>query len=48
MTRMDTTSLFNDIYPGAESSVTGLVTLLSIAEFLHRITANKTGYSKFL
>lgn len=45
--RMDTTSLFNDITPGAVTPLTGLVTLMSTAYLLKRMATENTNYSKF-
>lgn len=40
--RLDTFSLFDNIAPGADSSVTGFVTLLAVADLLQRMNGNRT------
>lgn len=45
--RADTTSLFFDVKQGAESPVTGIVTLLTTAKLLKKMLPDYDKYSKF-
>ncbi|XP_025830982.1 nicastrin [Agrilus planipennis] len=44
--RMDTTSFFNDVYPGAINPVTSLVTLLSTANLLKKMLPENNNFDK--
>jgi nicastrin len=47
--RLDTASLFDGLAPGAMSSVTGVVTLLTLANILHNVTSDiQISTGKFL
>ncbi|KAF5286499.1 hypothetical protein FQR65_LT12582 [Abscondita terminalis] len=44
--RLDTTSLFHGMFPGAVSPLTGVVTLLTVADYLKRMVHNNRNFTK--
>ncbi|KAK4878728.1 hypothetical protein RN001_011234 [Aquatica leii] len=44
--RLDTTSLFHGVFPGAVSPITGIVTLLTVADYLKRMVGDDENYEK--
>lgn len=46
VSRIDATSLFYNLEPGAQSAVTGMVTLLGVAELLKRMLPTYEDYGK--